>query len=207
MILSERELEIGDDHSGIMVLSQPFEPGTPLADALPLGEEVIEAETGFNRPDLLAIYGIAREVAAVFAAELKPAPGHDPERSADPEPVDVRIEDPAGCPRYIGRLFRDVRMGPSPEWLKARLSAAGQRPISNVVDVTNYVMLAFGSPLHAFDHRTLAGGGSSSAAPRRGRRSRRSTASFAAWSPRTSSSPTASGRLRSPGSWAARRRR
>src|SRR5205807_2645008 len=72
--------------------------------------------------------------------------------------IDVDIEDPEGCPRYLARLFRDVRIGPSPMWLRARLSAAGMRPISNVVDVTNYVMAALGNPLHAFDHDTLAGG-------------------------------------------------
>ena len=158
MILSERELEIGPDHSGIIVLGKPTDPGTPLADVLPLGEEVIEAETSFNRPDLLSIYGIAREVAAVFNAELRPMPGREPDRPVDPEPVEVRVDDPAGCPRYIGRLFHDARIGPSPEWMKARLSAAGQRPISNAVDITNYVMLALGSPLHAFDRRKLAAG-------------------------------------------------
>src|SRR5207237_626658 len=84
-------------------------------------------------------------------------PGVDPER-VEHEPVDVRIEDYEGCPVYVGRLFRDVRIGPSPLWLKARLLAAGMRPISNVVDVTNYVMLALGNPLHAFDHAKLAGG-------------------------------------------------
>jgi phenylalanyl-tRNA synthetase beta chain len=158
MILSERELEIGPDHSGIIVLGRPIDPGTPLGDVLPLGEEVIEAETSFNRPDLLSIYGIAREVAAVFDAELWPMPGREPDRPVDPEPVEVRVDDPAGCPRYIGRLFRGARIGPSPEWLKARLSAAGQRPISNAVDITNYVMLALGSPLHAFDRSRLAQG-------------------------------------------------
>jgi phenylalanyl-tRNA synthetase beta chain len=158
MILSERELEIGPDHSGIIVLGNPFDPGTPLSDVLPIGEEVIEAETGFNRPDLLSIYGIAREVAAVFDADLKPMPGREPDPPADPEPVEVRIDDLTGAPRYIGRLFRDARIGPSPEWLKARLSAAGMRPISNAVDVTNYVMLALGNPLHAFDRRKLAQG-------------------------------------------------
>jgi phenylalanyl-tRNA synthetase beta chain len=158
MILSERELEIGPDHSGIIVLGKPTDPGTPLADVLPLGEEVIEAETSFNRPDLLSIYGIAREVAAVFNAELRPMPGREPDPPVDPEPVEVRVDDPAGCPRYIGRLFHDARIGPSPEWMKARLSAAGQRPISNAVDITNYVMLALGSPLHAFDRRKLAEG-------------------------------------------------
>jgi phenylalanyl-tRNA synthetase beta chain len=158
MILSERELEIGPDHSGIIVLGGPADPGTPLADVLPLVEEVIEAETSFNRPDLLSIYGIAREVAAVFNGELRPMPGREPDRPLTQEPVDVRIDDFGGCPRYVGRLFRDARIGPSPEWLKARLSAAGQRPISNAVDVTNYVMLALGNPLHAFDHARLAKG-------------------------------------------------
>jgi phenylalanyl-tRNA synthetase beta chain len=158
MILSERELEIGPDHSGIIVLGRPIDPGTPLGDVLPLGEEVIEAETSFNRPDLLSIYGIAREVAAAFDAELRPMPGREPDRPVDPEPVEVRVDDPAGCPRYIGRLFRSAQIGPSPEWLKARLSAAGQRPISNAVDITNYVMLALGSPLHAFDRSRLVQG-------------------------------------------------
>jgi phenylalanyl-tRNA synthetase beta chain len=158
MILSERELEIGSDHSGIIVLSEPWDPGTPLGDALPLGDEVIEVETGFNRPDLLSVYGIAREVGALFSAELRPMPGREPDRPAAPEQVDVRVEDAAGCPRYIGRLFRDARIGPSPEWLKARLTAAGMRPISNAVDVTNYVMLALGNPLHVFDRGLLAEG-------------------------------------------------
>ncbi len=157
MILSERELELGQDHAGILVLSEPAEPGTPLADVLPLGEEVIEVETTPNRPDLLAVYGIAREVAALFDVPLAPPPGVEPPRAAD-EPVDVRVEDFEGCPRYIGRTFADVTVAPSPAWLKARLAAAGMRPISNVVDVTNYVMHALGNPLHAFDRSKLAEG-------------------------------------------------
>ena len=157
MILSEQELELGTDHSGILVLEDGPEPGTPLADVLPLGEEVLEVETTPNRGDLLSIYGIAREVAAIFRAELRPMPGTDPERDAD-ENVDIRIEDFERCPRYVGRTFRDVRIGPSPHWLRARLVAAGMRPISNVVDATNYVMLALGSPLHAFDQTRLAEG-------------------------------------------------
>jgi phenylalanyl-tRNA synthetase beta chain len=157
MILSEQELELGTDHSGILVLPDPWEPGTPLGDVLPLGDTVIELETTPNRPDLLAVYGVAREVAALYDVELSPPPGTEPERAAD-EPVDVTIEDFEGCPRYIGRLFRDVHMGDSPPWLKARLAAAGMRSISNVVDVTNYVMHALGNPLHVFDFDTLAGG-------------------------------------------------
>jgi phenylalanyl-tRNA synthetase beta chain len=150
MILSERELELGDDHSGIIVLEGEPEPGTPLGDVLPLVEDVLEIETTFNRPDLTGIYGIAREVAVVTDGELTAVPGVDPEPAGDDE-VDVRVEDFEGCPRYIGRLFRGVSVGQAPLWMKARLLAAGMRPISNVVDVTNYVMLALGSPLHAFD--------------------------------------------------------
>jgi phenylalanyl-tRNA synthetase beta chain len=157
MILSEQELELGTDHTGILVLGEPLEPGTPLADVLPLADVVLELEITPNRPDLLAVYGVAREVAALYDVELAPPPGRDPERSGE-EPVEVAIEDNEGCPRYIGRLFRDVAIGPSPPWLKARITAAGMRPISNVVDVTNYVMHALGNPLHAFDFDKLGGG-------------------------------------------------
>jgi len=150
MILSEREVDLGVDHSGIMVLADGLEPGTPLADVLPLTDDVLDIETGFNRPDLASIYGIAREVAAVTGGELAAPPGRDPAGRTE-ERVDVRVEDFEGCPRYVGRLFRGATIGESPLWLKARLLAAGMRPISNVVDVTNYVMLALGSPLHAFD--------------------------------------------------------
>jgi phenylalanyl-tRNA synthetase beta chain len=155
MILSERELQLGDDHTGIIVLEEGPEPGTPLADVLPIVDQVLEASPTMNRVDLLSVNGLAREVAALFDGELRPMPGRDPQIT-HPEFVDVRIEDRAGCPRYIGRIFRDVAVGPSPVWLRARLQAAGMRAISNVVDVTNYVMLAFGNPLHAFDLDTLA---------------------------------------------------
>jgi phenylalanyl-tRNA synthetase beta chain len=156
MILSERELELGADHTGILVLGEG-EPGAPLADLLPVTDEILEIEPTGNRPDLLSVYGIACEVAAIYGVELAPPPGTDPQLDGE-QPVDVAIEDFEGCPRYIGRIFRDVRMGPSPPWLKARLTSAGMRPISNVVDVTNYAMLALGNPLHAFDLTTLAGG-------------------------------------------------
>jgi phenylalanyl-tRNA synthetase beta chain len=157
MILAEDEVELGPDHTGIMVLEDGWEPGTPLADVLPLVDDVFHVEAAGNRPDLLAVYGLAREVAALYDLELAPMPGVDPERAGD-EPVNVEIEDLEVCPRYIGRLFRDVEIGPSPIWLKARLNAAGMRPISNVVDATNYAMLALGNPLHAFDSAALRGG-------------------------------------------------
>ncbi len=157
MILAEDEVGLGTDHEGIMLLDGGLDPGTPLADALPLVDDVLLLESTGNRPDLLSIYGIAREVAALYDLPLEPWPGSDP----DPVPsgkVDIEIQDFEGCPRYIGRLFTGVRIAPSPVWLRARLSAAGMRPISNVVDATNYAMLALGNPLHAFDFATLRGG-------------------------------------------------
>ena len=156
MILSERELELGSDHAGIMVLPE-LEPGTPLADVLPLTETVLDLEPTGNRVDLLSIYGVAREVAALWDLELAPMPGTEPQRH-DEETVEISIDDLLGCPRYVGRTFVDVTVAPSPPWLRARLAAAGMRSISNVVDVTNYVMHALGNPLHAFDRSALAGG-------------------------------------------------
>ncbi|HEY3543225.1 MAG TPA: phenylalanine--tRNA ligase subunit beta [Gaiellaceae bacterium] len=156
MILAEDEVDLGTDHNGIMVLDDALEPGTPLSTVLPLVEEVLDVEATGNRPDLLSVYGLAREVAALFDGELVPLDETEPPCAG--AYVDVRVEDPEGCPRYIGRLFREVAIGESPVWLKARLRAAGVRAISNVVDVTNYVMLALGSPLHAFDFDTLHGG-------------------------------------------------
>ncbi|HET9114737.1 MAG TPA: phenylalanine--tRNA ligase subunit beta [Gaiellaceae bacterium] len=157
MILAEDELDLGTDHSGIIVLEDSLEPGTPLADVLPLVDEVLDVEATGNRADLYAVYGIAREVAALFGGELLPMPGTEPPGDGA-EPVGIGIDDPEGCLRFIGRTFRDVAIGESPLWLKARLRHAGVRSISNVVDVTNYVMLALGSPLHAYDLDLLRGG-------------------------------------------------
>jgi phenylalanyl-tRNA synthetase beta chain len=157
MILAEDEVALGTDHTGIMVLENGIEPGTPLGDVLPLTETVLDLGPEHNRPDLLSVYGIAREVAALFDLELSAPPGTDPSPDAN-ETLEITIEDFEACPRYIGRLFRNAKIGPSPMWLKARLTAAGMRPISNVVDVTNYVMLGLGNPLHAFDYAKLRGG-------------------------------------------------
>jgi len=157
MILAEDELDLGADHSGIIVLDDALEAGTPLADVLPLVDEVIDLEATGNRADLFAVYGVAREVAALLGGELLPMPGTEPKQDGD-EPVGIAIDDPVGCLRFIGRVFRDVGVDESPPWLKARLRHAGVRAISNVVDVTNYVMLALGSPLHAYDLDLLRGG-------------------------------------------------
>ncbi|MCW2991349.1 MAG: phenylalanine--tRNA ligase subunit beta, partial [Solirubrobacterales bacterium] len=126
---------------------------------LPIATEVLELEITPNRPDCLSVYGIAREVAAATGASLSAPPWTE-----DPHPagegiagVEIAVECPDLCPRFTARAFENVTIGPSPAWLKARLSAAGQRPISNVVDITNYVMLLTGQPLHAFDLDRVAG--------------------------------------------------
>ncbi|MEO8688841.1 MAG: phenylalanine--tRNA ligase subunit beta [Solirubrobacteraceae bacterium] len=160
MILAEDEVAIGTQHDGIMVLDDDLLPGTPLEDVLPIASDVLELEITPNRPDCLSIYGVAREVHAATLAPLSPPPWAD-----DPGPpvgdipgLSVEVRDPELCPRFTARLFEEVRLGPSPPWLKARLMAAGQRPINNVVDVTNFVMLATGQPMHAFDADLVAGG-------------------------------------------------
>lgn len=161
MILSERELEISDEHDGIIQLEQFYDiegvsAGAPLGELLAPGEDVLELEITPNRPDCLGIHGVAREVHAVTGAPFKPLEG-GPEPSGD-ETFPISVEDHELCPRFTARIFRDVKVGPSPLWLKARLSAAGQRPINNVVDITNYVMLLTGQPLHAFDLDHIRGG-------------------------------------------------
>jgi phenylalanyl-tRNA synthetase beta chain len=159
MILAEDEVAIGTDHDGIMVLDDDLEPGTPLADVLPIATDVLELEITSNRPDCLSIYGMAREVHDATGAPLNPPPwSEDPGTPGDVAGVRIDVEAPDLCPRFTARLFEDVKIGPSPEWLKARLMASGQRPINNVVDITNYVMLLSGQPLHAFDLDLVAGG-------------------------------------------------
>ena len=158
MILSETELAIGVEHDGILELDSPARPGTPLDAVLALGTDVIEFEITPNRPDCLGVYGIAREVHASTGAPLAPPPwAEDPGSAGELAAAAVVVECPDLCPRFMARVFEDVRVGPSPPWLRADLLAAGMRPISNVVDVTNYVMLVCGEPLHAFDLDRVAG--------------------------------------------------
>ncbi len=159
MILAEDELALGIEHDGILVLDSDAAPGSPLKALLPIATEVLVLEITPNRPDCLGIYGVARELHAATGAPLKPAPwASDPGNDGRPEGITVDVRTPAElCPRFTARVFTDVKMGPSPMWLKGRLMAAGQRPISNVVDITNYVMLLSGQPLHAFDLDRVAG--------------------------------------------------
>ncbi len=156
MILAEDEVGLGGEHAGIMLLPAT-EPGTPLADVLPLVDHVLLVEATGNRPDLQSVYGLAREIATLYDLPLRDVAGDSP-RPRPEQTVEIRIDDFDGCPRYVGHLFENVAIGPSPQWLRTRLFLAGQRPISNVVDITNYVMFALGNPLHAFDFTTLHGG-------------------------------------------------
>ena len=159
MILAEDELGIGPDHAGIMVLDAGLEPGRALLEVLPIATTVLELEITPNRPDCLGLYGIAREVHAATGGPLGAPPwAEDPGTEGAVDGVEVSVECPDLCPRFTARAFSDVTVGPSPPWLRARLTAAGQRPISNVVDITNYVMLLTGQPLHAFDLDRVAGG-------------------------------------------------
>ena len=159
MILAEDEVAIGPDHDGIMVLDPELRPGTPLIEVLPIAGEVLELEITPNRPDCLSIYGVAREAHAATGAPLAPPPwSNDPGAPGEVPGVSIEVQDRELCPRFTARLYEGVTIGPSPEWLKARLTAAGMRPISNVVDITNFVMLATGQPMHAFDFDLVAGG-------------------------------------------------
>jgi phenylalanyl-tRNA synthetase beta chain len=155
MILSAAELEIAEESDGIMVLDDGPAPGTALAEVLPVTEPVLELEVTPNRVDCFGVYGVAREVHAISGAPLAVGPwSEDAPAEGEGEVgeyASVEVEVPELCPRFTARVFTDVTIGPSPAWLQARLSAAGQRPINNVVDITNYVLLLTAQPLHAFD--------------------------------------------------------
>ncbi len=160
MILAEDEVAIGTDHNGIMVLADGIPPGTPLDSVLPISTDVLVLEITPNRPDCLGIYGVAREVHAATGAPLAPPPwAQDPGTAGKLPGIEIVNERrPGAVPRASPRACSTgSRSGPSPLWLKARLMAAGQRPISNVVDITNYVMLLTGQPMHAFDLDRVAG--------------------------------------------------
>jgi phenylalanyl-tRNA synthetase beta chain len=156
MICASSELELGEGPPGIMVLEDDgLVPGTPLAEVLPIAEPVLELEVTPNRVDCFGVYGVAREVHAISGAPLGPEPwADDAPAEGDGDVNDlasVAVEAPDLCPRFTARVFTDVTIAPSPAWLQARLTAAGQRPINNVVDITNYTMLLTAQPLHAFD--------------------------------------------------------
>ena len=159
MLCSQREMGLSEDHSGIIELPQTLSPGMDLVEALNLETEVLEVAVTANRGDALSILGIARDVAAICGLPLTmPAVEFSEHQPPITDEVAITVADSQGCPRYAARLVRGVKIAPSPLWMADRLSACGLRPISNVVDVTNYILMERGQPLHAFDYRHLAKG-------------------------------------------------
>ena len=158
MLCSEQELELGDDASGILVLPTDTPVGVPLGEALALDDMIIDLEIYPNRPDCLSVIGIAREVAAITGKRLR-HPAISVEEAGPPtaDLTSVAVEDEELCPFYSARLIRNIKVGPSPLWLQKRVLAGGMRPINNVVDITNFVLLEMGQPLHAFDYERLSG--------------------------------------------------
>jgi phenylalanyl-tRNA synthetase beta chain len=159
MLCSERDLGISDDHTGIMELDGSVNDGQSLVEALSLEDTLIEVDLTPNRPDCTSVIGIAREVAGFTNQKLNlPVTNELPSLTGEGVPFSVEVKNPEDCPRYAGRLLKNVTISPSPWWLKKRLLSVGQRPINNVVDVTNLVMMEYGQPMHAFDFSKLAGG-------------------------------------------------
>lgn len=155
MVCSAKELGLGEDHAGIMILDRDSVPGTPLAAEL--GDVVFDIDVTPNRVDCFSVIGVAREVAALLNEPLQvPEPTYAADGPPTASAVEIRIIDPDLCPRYMAVAVLGVTIGQSPKWLRERLTAVGMRPINNVVDVTNYVMLEWGQPLHAFDYDKIA---------------------------------------------------
>jgi phenylalanyl-tRNA synthetase beta chain len=155
MICSERELGLSEQSEGIWVIPGAPPIGTPVASLLGPQDAILDVEITSNRTDCMSVVGLAREIASARGGALKPA---RPVRAEGSAPLpDVAIEDPADCPRYMVRVVRGIRVGPSPAWLRGRLEASGLRSINNVVDATNYVLREFGQPIHAFDAAKVGG--------------------------------------------------
>jgi phenylalanyl-tRNA synthetase beta chain len=159
MLCAPDELGLSKEHAGLLELDARWAPGTPIAEVLGAPETVLELEVTPNRPDCLSLIGIAREVAALYGTQLR-KPELTLAEAGRPvaDLTRVAVEDAAGCPRYTARILTGVKIGPSPAWMQKRLELAGIRAINNVVDITNYVMLECGHPLHAFDQALLAEG-------------------------------------------------
>jgi phenylalanyl-tRNA synthetase beta chain len=156
MLCSRAELAIGPDHDGIYIIESDPAEGTPLSKALNLSDTVFEIGLTPNRPDCLSVMGIAREIAALLDQPLNPpAIHHPPTSGCITDMTSVRIENPDLCPRYAAALVTGVAVGPSPFWIRDYLTAVGLKPINNIVDITNYVMMELGQPLHAFDYDQL----------------------------------------------------
>ena len=158
MICSEMELGMGTAHEGIMVLDENLQIGTPADEVFDLyTDTVLDIAITPNRPDATCHLGVARDLAAALNLDLRRPFDTFFEEATPLEDFDILIESPEKCPRYVGKIIRNVEITESPKWLKDRLNAIGVRPVNNVVDATNYVMFELGQPLHAFDMNTLNG--------------------------------------------------
>jgi phenylalanyl-tRNA synthetase beta chain len=157
MMCSARELQLGEDHTGIIELPDDAPVGQAYADYAGLDDPVFDVAVTPNRQDCMGVRGIARDLAAAGMGQLKPLAVPQVEGSFA-SPVAIRIEDPEGCPAFFGQAVRGLKNGPSPDWMQRRLKAAGQRPISALVDITNYVTIGYGRPAHAYDIAKLKGG-------------------------------------------------
>ncbi len=151
MMVSEREMGLSDEHNGIIEVDGKYEIGTPFAEVYNLNDPVIDVSVTPNRADCAGVRGIARDLAAAGLGTLKPIARSSEVKGAFKSPISVTTSDPQGCPMFVGRMFKGVRNGPSPEWMQARLKAIGLRPISALVDITNYVTMDLCRPLHVFD--------------------------------------------------------
>lgn len=156
MMCSIRELELGEEHDGIIELPEDAPVGAGYADWAGLDDPVVDVAITPNRQDAMGVHGIARDLAAAGLGSLKPVEAEDI-AGTFPCPVEIRTDDPEGCPAFYGRVIRGVKNGASPAWLQQRLKTVGQRPISALVDMTNYVMLSYGRPLHVYDVAKLQG--------------------------------------------------
>ncbi|MCK5586633.1 phenylalanine--tRNA ligase subunit beta, partial [Candidatus Bipolaricaulota bacterium] len=155
MVCSEKELGLSDDHEGILVLPSASPVGVPLAECL--GDVIFDLELTPNRADCMSIIGVAHEVAALVGGQVNTREiVYETEGTPVESLMDVTVEEPSMCPRYCATVTRNIQRGSSPEWMQSRLKACGIRAISNVVDITNYVMLEYGQPLHAFYYDKVA---------------------------------------------------
>jgi len=158
MMCSQKELGIGEDHTGIYILPDYVEIGLPLEKVMPISDTILDMEVTSNRSDAMSVIGIAREAAAILGEKFKyQEPKPNLKIQGETKKLKITVKEPKLCPRYQAAILSDIKVGASPLWLQQRLLASGLRPINNLVDITNYILLEFGQPLHVFDYDKLSG--------------------------------------------------
>lgn len=158
MMCSQKELGLSEDHAGIFILPEDTKIGESLENVMPIEDTILDVEVTSNRPDAMSVIGLAREASAALKAKfLYAAAKPNLKLKGDSKKLSVKIAEPNLCPRYEAIVMTDIKVGPSPLWMQQRLIASGLRPINNLVDITNYILLEFGQPMHVFDYNKLAG--------------------------------------------------